>query len=65
MIVATALRAFVALALLTAAADRQEPDDAALKAAVEQFFAAQQAEDIPAYLALWSSTAKRPSADQL
>ena len=65
MIVATALRAFVALTLLTAAAGRQEPDDAALKAAVEQFFAAQQAEDIPAYLALWSSTAKRPSADQL
>ena len=43
----------------------QEPDDPALRAAVGRFFAAQVAEDIDAYLALWSSTAQRPSLEML
>jgi tetratricopeptide (TPR) repeat protein len=44
---------------------RQDVDDPALKAAVEQFFATQQAEDVDAYLALWSSSAARPRPEQL
>src|SRR5262245_66613648 len=65
MIVTPALRAFVALSLLTVAAGRQGPDDPVLRAAVEQFFAAQQAEDVAAYLSLWSAAATRPTAEQL
>jgi tetratricopeptide (TPR) repeat protein len=37
----------------------------ALRSAIEQFFATQEAEDVDAYLALWSSTAAKPAADQL
>jgi tetratricopeptide (TPR) repeat protein len=50
---------------LTVADGRQGTDDPKLRAAVDQFFATQQAEDVAGYLALWSATAKRPSADQL
>ena len=39
--------------------------DPQLEAAVQQFFALQQAEDVDGYLALWSSTAKRPTVEQL
>ena len=34
-------------------------------AAVEWFFAAQEAEDVDAYLALWSSKARKPNPEQL
>jgi tetratricopeptide (TPR) repeat protein len=39
--------------------------DPEVRAVVERFFAAQQAEDVEAYLALWSSRAQRPRAEQL
>ncbi len=48
-----------------AARSFQAADDPALRAAVERFFATQEAEDIPAYLALWSRAAARPEAGQL
>lgn len=47
------------------AASRQEAVDPSIRAAVERFYAAQEAEDIEAYLALWSKTAQRPRAEQL
>ena len=60
------LRSSVLLLLaLTAVSGRQGVDDPALRAAVERFFATQQAEDIPGYLALWSAKAERPQAAQL
>ena len=55
----------VLLASLTAFTGRQGPDDPALRAAVEQFFAAQQAEDVNAYLALWSPSVRPPTPEQL
>ncbi len=39
--------------------------DPALQALAERFFATQQAEDVDAYLALWSRPASKPSAEQL
>jgi tetratricopeptide (TPR) repeat protein len=39
--------------------------DPFLRAAVERFYATQQAEDVAAYLSLWSTTAQRPRPDQL
>jgi hypothetical protein len=61
-----ALRWFVAAVALAGPADaapRQGADDPAVRAAVEDFFAVQQVEDIAAYLALWSARARglRPS----
>ena len=53
------------LASLTAFTGRQGVDDPALRAAVDRFFAAQQAEDVSAYLALWSATVRPPTAEQL
>src|SRR4051812_12120159 len=44
---------------------RQATADPALRAAVEKFFSMQAAEDVAGYLALWSTTAKRPTAEQL
>ncbi len=52
-------------ALALAAARLQATDDPALRAAVERFFATQEAEDIPGYLGLWSPTAQRPQPAQL
>ena len=43
----------------------QEPVDPAIRAAVERFYATQEAEQIDAYLALWSKTAQRPRVEQL
>lgn len=40
-------------------------DDPAVRAAVVQFFAAQEAEDAEAYLALWSRSAQKPRPEQL
>ncbi len=53
------------VASLTAVAGRQAVDDPALRAAVERYFATQEAEDAAGYLALWSKTAARPTAAQL
>jgi tetratricopeptide (TPR) repeat protein len=50
---------------LAAAAGRQGVDDPRLRAAVDRFFATQQAEDVDGYLALWSATAKRPPPEQI
>jgi len=50
---------------LTVGEDRQGADDPKLRAAVERFFAMQQAEDVAGYLALWSASVKRPTAEQL
>ncbi len=57
--------AFVLLAFLLAGSGRQQPLDPALRSAVEQFFATQEAEDLDGYLALWSSTVTKPLPDQL
>ena len=64
------LGSFLALVLslvgsLTADYGRQGTDDPKLRAAVDRFFAMQQAEDVAGYLSLWSATAKRPTAEQL
>ena len=45
---------------LTVGEGRQGVDDRELRAAVERFFAMQQAEDIDGYLSLWSVKARRP-----
>ena len=61
----------IALALLLATGLLQDPSalqeagDPVLRAAVERFFATQQAEDVEAYLALWSAKAKRPRPEML
>ena len=39
--------------------------DPALSAAVERFYATQEAEDVDGYLSLWLSTAERPHREQL
>ena len=39
--------------------------DPSLRAAVERFYATQEAEDVAAYLSLWASTAQRPRPEQL
>lgn len=54
----------LALAIM-AVAPPQTADDPAIRAAVERFYAMQEAEDIDGYLALWSATARRPQAAQL
>ncbi len=59
------LLAAVALAVMLPAAARQQPEDPAIREAVERFYATQQAEDLPGYLALWSRTVDRPREDQL
>lgn len=41
-------------------APAQDPIDPALGAAVEKFYATQEAEDVEGYLALWSAKARRP-----
>ena len=51
--------------LLTAPYGRQGTDDPKLRAAVERFFAMQQAEDVAGYLSLWSTKVERPTAAQL
>lgn len=53
------------LCALTAFGGRQGVDDPTLRAAIDRFFAMQQAEDIEGYLALWSSKVDRPKPDQL
>ena len=50
---------------LTAGGGSQGIEDPQLQAAVQQFFALQEAEDVAGYLALWSKTAKRPTPAQL
>ncbi len=57
----------VAFALVVAFMPPQAPDtvDPSLRAAVERFYATQEAEDVAAYLSLWSTTAQRPRPDQL
>lgn len=43
----------------------QPAADPALRAAVDRFFATQQAEDIDGYLDVWSTTVRRPSPEML
>jgi CHAT domain-containing protein/tetratricopeptide (TPR) repeat protein len=50
---------------LMAGAGRQGTDDPKLQAAVQQFFAMQEAENVDGYLSLWSKTAQKPQAAQL
>ena len=61
MMLSAAHALLVAMVSLTAAG-RQGIDDPALRAAVERFFAMQQAEDVDGYLSLWSTNgqASRP-----
>ncbi len=46
-------------------ASPQEGVDPAIRAAVERFYATQEAEDVQGYLALWSKTAQGPRPEQL
>ena len=46
-------------------ASQADAVDPALRAAVERFYATQEAEDADAYLSLWSATAERPRPEQL
>ncbi len=57
----------LALAVLAAALapTAQDEVDPSLRAAVERFYATQEAEDVPGYLALWSVSAPRPQPAQL
>ena len=57
----------VAFALLVAFSAPQAPEgvDPSLRAAVERFYAMQEAEDVAGYLSLWSTTAERPRPEQL
>jgi tetratricopeptide (TPR) repeat protein len=56
----------LALALAVAIfAPQADVVDPALRAAVERFYATQEAEDVDGYLSLWSSTAERPRPEQL
>jgi tetratricopeptide (TPR) repeat protein len=41
------------------------PEDPRIRAVVEQFFAAQESEDVDAYMALWSAKARKPRPEQL
>jgi len=50
---------------LAAVPGRQGSDDPKLQAAVQQFFALQEAEDVEGYLALWSKSAQKPQPAQL
>lgn len=43
----------------------QEAHDPRVQVVVEQFFAAQEARDVAAYLALWSARAQKPRPEQL
>jgi tetratricopeptide (TPR) repeat protein len=52
----------LAVAIFAPQADAIDP---ALRAAVDRFYATQEAEDIDAYLSLWSSSAERPRPEQL
>ena len=52
----------LAVAIFAPQADVVDP---ALRVAVERFYAAQEAEDVAAYLSLWSSAVERPRPDQL
>jgi len=52
----------VAVVVFASQADAVDP---ALRAAVERFYATQEAEDADAYLSLWSATAERPRPEQL
>ena len=51
--------------LLAVSAPQADAVDPALRAAVERFYATQEAEDVDAYFALWSSAAERPRPEQL
>ena len=60
------MRAFAVGLLATLLASvAQETVEPSLRAAVERFYATQQAEDVAGYLALWASTSQRPQPDQL
>ncbi|HEX2455421.1 MAG TPA: CHAT domain-containing tetratricopeptide repeat protein [Vicinamibacterales bacterium] len=65
MILRTAGYVLCAVSILTAGSGRQDSVDPALKLAIDRFFATQEAEDVDAYLALWSATATRPQPLQL
>jgi tetratricopeptide (TPR) repeat protein/CHAT domain-containing protein len=60
------MRTFVlCLYAAVAAVGPQDAPEPALQAAVERFYATQQAEDVAGYLALWSTTVQRPAPAQL
>lgn len=55
----------LSIPLLAVPSGRQESIDPALTAAVDKFFATQQAEDLDGYLSLWSASARRPTPQML
>jgi tetratricopeptide (TPR) repeat protein len=59
MNVAASLVIVASLAVSGSPGLRQDVEDPAIRAAVERFYAVQEAEDVDGYLALWSSTAPR------
>ena len=58
---------FLAVLLVgpTAPPAAQAPDDPTIRAAVERYYRALEAEDVEGYLALWSKTATRPQLESL
>ena len=58
-------RSVFALLVALLAPQEQAAIDPSLRAAVERFYAAQEAKDVAAYLSLWASTAQRPRPEQL
>jgi CHAT domain-containing protein len=60
------MRALALVVMISAVVPTAQDDvDPTLRAAVERFYAVQESEDIPGYLALWSSAAQRPLPAQL
>jgi tetratricopeptide (TPR) repeat protein len=53
------------IVLLLQSAPEAGQDVPSLEAAVQRFFATQETEDVAAYQAQWSKTAKRPTAEQI
>ncbi len=65
LIVCAMAGAAIVAAPLAVRAQAVVEDDPEVRAAVEQFFAAQEAENVAAYLALWSAKAEKPQPRQL
>jgi tetratricopeptide (TPR) repeat protein/CHAT domain-containing protein len=59
------LGSLLAAAGLVLQATPQSPEDPSVRAAVERYYKTLEAEDIAAYLALWSTTAERPRPDSV
>src|SRR5690349_23576607 len=59
------MRSWALVLAVTLFHPQAESIDPALRAAVERFYATQEAEDVAGYLALWSSSVDHPRPEQL